>query len=80
MNLPRSELRKTDYVERTFAENLAAFRTHRAGLVDRLVGCPPMAGRRGSLIRDRPRRWRAYVRCLTEHETVHCEQIEALVR
>ena len=41
---PRSELRKTDYVDRTFAENLAAFRTAgRASSTGSPVS-PPMAG------------------------------------
>ena len=76
---PRSELRTTDYVDRTFAENLAAFRTSRAGLLDRLAGLPA-DGRTGSLIRDRPETVASYLRYLTEHETAHCEQIEALLR
>jgi hypothetical protein len=35
---------------------------------------------RGALIRDRPETIASYVRNLTDHETVHCEQIEALLR
>jgi uncharacterized damage-inducible protein DinB len=77
---PRSELRKTDYVERTFADNLAAFGTRRAALLDRLTALPMDGWSRGSLIRDRPESVATYVRYLTEHETVHCEQVEALVR
>jgi len=77
---PRSELRKTDYVDRTFAENLAAFRTRRADLLDRLAGLPADDWTRGSLIRDRSETVASYVRYLTEHETAHCEQIEALLR
>lgn len=77
---PRSELRTTDDVDRTFADNLAAFRTRRAGLLDRLAGLPAEAWARASLIRDRPETVASYVRYLTEHETAHCEQIEALLR
>jgi hypothetical protein len=77
---PRSELRKTDYVDLTFAENLAAFRAARAHLLDLLDGLPPEAWSRGSLIRDRPESVDSYVRYLSDHEAVHCEQIEALLR
>ena len=77
---PRSELRKTDYVELAFSENLAAFMTRRAALVDRLRRLPAEGWSRGSLIRDRSETAASYVRHLTEHETVHCDQIEALVR
>ena len=77
---PRSELRKTNYVDLAFAENLAAFRAQRASLVDRLESSPMAEWSRGSLIRDRPETVASYVRYLTEHETAHCEQIEALLR
>ena len=77
---PRSELRKTNYVDLSFAENLAAFRAQRASLVDRLESSPMEEWSRGSLIRDRPETVASYVRYLTEHETAHCEQIEALLR
>jgi uncharacterized damage-inducible protein DinB len=77
---PRSELRKTDYVDRRFAENFAAFRAQRASLVRRLERLPAGDWSRGSLIRDRPETVASYVRYLTEHEIVHCEQIETLLR
>jgi uncharacterized damage-inducible protein DinB len=77
---PRSELRKTDYVDRPFAENLAAFRAQRSALLERLAALPPDGWSRGALIRDRPETVATYVGYLTEHETVHCDQIEALLR
>jgi uncharacterized damage-inducible protein DinB len=77
---PRSELRRTNYVDLPFAENLAAFRSRRASLVDRLEALPAGHWLRGSLIRDRPETVASYVRLLTDHETVHCEQIETLLR
>ena len=77
---PRSELRKTNYVDLPFAENLAAFRSQRASLVDRLEALPAEHWSRGSLIRDRPETVASYVRYLTDHETAHCEQIETLLR
>jgi uncharacterized damage-inducible protein DinB len=77
---PRSELRKTNYVELPFAENLGAFRSQRASLVERLESMPAAHWSRGSLIRDRPETVVSYVRYLTDHETVHCEQIETLLR
>jgi len=77
---PRSELRKTNYVDLGFAENLAAFRSQRACLVDRLAALPTEQWSRGALIRDRPETVASYVRHLTDHETAHFEQIETLLR
>ncbi len=77
---PRSELRKTNYVDLPFAENLAAFRSQRTSLVDRLAALPTGHWSRGALIRDRPENIVSYVRYLTDHETAHCEQIETLLR
>ena len=77
---PRSELRKTNYVELAFSENLAAFRAQREMLVERLALLPADGWSRGSLIRDRPETVASYVGYLTEHETVHCDQIEATLR
>jgi hypothetical protein len=76
---PRSELRKTDYPDRPFSENLAAFRVERAAFVDRLGRLPAQSWSRGSLIRDRPETVESYVRALTEHEAAHLEQIATLV-
>jgi hypothetical protein len=77
---PRSELRKTDYLDLSFVENFAAFEAGRAALVDRLARLPSDGWSRGSLIRDRPETVETYVRYLTDHEIAHCEQIEALLR
>ena len=76
---PRSEMRKTDYVDRPFAENLAAFTAQRVSLVEWLEALPADAWSRGALIRDRPETIATYARSLAEHEAVHCEQIEALL-
>ena len=76
---PRSELRKTNYLDLPFGENLAAYRSKRANLVDRLATMPAEHWSRGSLIRDRPETVATYVDYLTEHEVSHCEQIEALL-
>jgi hypothetical protein len=77
---PRSELRRTNYVDLAFSENLAAFRGQREILLEWLARLPIQGWSRGSMIRDRPESVASYVGYLTEHETVHCEQIEALVR
>lgn len=77
---PRSELARTDYLDLPFADNLAAYRTKRAGLVERLGALPIDHWARGSLIRGRPETVATYVRDLAEHDTAHCGQIEALVR
>jgi hypothetical protein len=77
---PRSDLRRTNYVDLPFADNLAAFRAQRASLVDRLESMPIEHWSRGSLIRDRPETVVRYVRYLTDHDTAHCQQIETLLR
>lgn len=76
---PRSELRRTDYPDRPFAENLAAFRLQRAAFVERLTCLPAEGWSRGSQVRDRPETVESYVRALTEHEAAHLEQIATLV-
>ena len=77
---PRSEMRKTDYVDRPFAQNLAAFTAQRAALVDWLESLDAAAWARGAAIRDRPETVATYARYLAEHELTHCEQIEVLLR
>jgi hypothetical protein len=76
---PRSELRTSGYMDTPFAENFAAFRARREGLIERLERLPVDGWSRGSLIRDRPETVATYVRYLVEHEAVHCDQIEQLV-
>jgi uncharacterized damage-inducible protein DinB len=76
---PRSELRKTDYVDRPFAENLASFTAQRAELVGWLETLPPVAWARGARIRDRLETVATYAGYLADHEALHCEQIEALL-
>ena len=55
----RSELAKTDYLERPFAENLAAYAGKRAELVAFLESLPSDSWNRGARMRDGPRRSRA---------------------
>jgi len=76
---PRSELKKTDYLDRSFAENLAGFAAARTELIDWLESLPAEAWDRGASIRDRPETVATYARYLGEHELVHCDQIEALL-
>ena len=77
---PRSELRRTDYVERPFAENLAAFTAERSDLVAWLKGLSGDQWRREVSIRDRPESVATYARYLAEHDLAHCDQIEGLLR
>jgi hypothetical protein len=77
---PRSFLKKTDYLELTFASSFPAYESQRAALLRRLDGLPVDAWSRSATIRDRTETVATYVHYLTSHETVHCEQIEALVR
>ena len=77
---PRGWIRKTNYLELPFAESFAAFRAHRSAWLAQLETMSAADWERGALIRDRPETIASYVRYLTDHETVHCEQIEALLR
>ena len=76
----RSELKKTNYLDLPFADNLAAFRSKRAGLVERLEALDIEEWSRGSIIRDRPETVATYVRYLADHDAAHCDPIETLVR
>jgi hypothetical protein len=76
---PRSELKKTDYLERPFAENLAMFTADRADFVAWLRRLAAVEWSREVSIRDRPESVATYSRYLTEHDVAHCEQIEALL-
>lgn len=76
----RSELARTDYLERSFGENLAAYAAKRAELVAFLESLPPDGWTRGARMRDRPETVASYAGYLADHDTAHCEQIEALLR
>jgi DinB family protein len=77
---PRSELKITDYLDRTFAENLAGFTAARTEFLAWLESLPGEAWEHGAIIRGRPETVATYARYLGEHELVHCDQIEALLR
>ena len=77
---PRSELKKTDYVDRPFADNLATFTADRTALVEWLETLPPATWSHEVSIRERPESIATYARYLAEHELAHCDQIEALLR
>ncbi len=77
---PRGWIRKTDYLELPFAESFAAYRAHRSAWLGQLEAMSLADWERGAIIRDRPETIASYVRYLTDHETVHCQQIEALLR
>ncbi len=77
---PRGWIRKTNYLDVPFAESFAAYSAHRSAWLARLETMPAEDWEGGALIRDRPETIASYVRYLTDHETVHCEQIEVLLR
>jgi mycothiol maleylpyruvate isomerase-like protein len=77
---PRAELKKTDYMDRPFAENLAAFTADRVALVDWLSTLPVDAWDREVSIRDRPETVATYARYLTADDVAHSDQIETLLR
>jgi uncharacterized damage-inducible protein DinB len=77
---PRGWIRKTNYLELPFGESFAAYRAHRSAWLAQLETMSAADWERGAVIRDRPETIASYTRYLTDHETVHCEQIEALLR
>ncbi len=77
---PRGWIRKTNYLDLPFGKSFAAYRAHRSVWLAQLETMPVSDWARGALIRDRPETIASYVRYLTDHETVHCEQIEDLLR
>jgi DinB family protein len=76
----RSELKNTDYLDRTFVENLAGFTAARTELIAWLESLPGDGWEHGAIIRGRPETVATYAGYLGEHELVHCDQIEALLR
>ena len=77
---PRGWIRKTNYLELSFAESFAAFHAHRSAWLAQLETMSVADWERGALIRDRPETIASYVHYLTDHETVHCAQMVALLR
>ena len=77
---PRGWIRKTDYLGLPFVDSFAAFRAHRSAWLEHLEALTPADWERGALIRDRPETIRSYVRSLIDHELLHCEQIETILR
>ena len=75
----RSELAKTDYLERSLTENLAAYTAKRVELITFLEALPLEGWTRGASMRDRPETVASYAGYLADHDTAHCEQIEALL-
>jgi len=77
---PRSYIRKTNYPELAFSESFPAYQKQRNNLLDTLKKLPLKDWSRSAMIKEREETVFSYTRYLTGHETVHCEQIEDLLR
>jgi uncharacterized damage-inducible protein DinB len=77
---PRTYIRKTDYLVLPFAESFKAYKKQRAELLNTLIGLSLNDWSRSATIKERPETVFSYTLYLTQHETVHCEQIEELLK
>jgi uncharacterized damage-inducible protein DinB len=77
---PRSYIKKTDYLDLPFAESFQAYRLQRQGLLKMLQDLPPGGWARSTTIKERPETVLSYAGYLCDHETLHCAQIEALLK
>jgi hypothetical protein len=77
---PRTYIRKTNYLELPFPESFQAYKKQRGELLDTLKKLSLKEWSRSAMIKERQETVFSYTRYLTEHETVHCEQIEELLK
>jgi len=77
---PRTYIRKTNYLVLPFAESFKAYKKQRAELLNTLRSLSLKDWSRAATIKERPETVFSYTLYLTQHETVHCEQIEELLK
>lgn len=81
---PRSWIRKTDYLELEFRGSLKAFTDQRRELLKALGSLAIKDWSRSATIttqtRDREETVHNYARQIAEHESAHCQQIEAVLK
>jgi hypothetical protein len=81
---PRTYIRKTDYPSQEFRASLAAFTQQRGELLRLLTALPIESWSRGATftgtVSGREATVFSYARRMVEHEIVHCEQIEAVLK
>ncbi|MGE0599650.1 MAG: DinB family protein [Dehalococcoidia bacterium] len=80
---PRARMKKVRYKELPFSDSLAAFEDQRAQLVARLESLAPAAWQRFAIIRVEKKDHRLMLRervwGMASHESVHCDQVEAVL-
>jgi hypothetical protein len=77
---PRSYIRKTNYLDLAFPESFQAYKKQRNELLNTLKNLSLKDWSCSAIIKDRPETVFSYTLYLTQHERVHCEQIEELLR
>ena len=81
---PRTWMRKTNYPEQGFHDSLSAFSQQRKELVATLKALKNADWLRGATFtattKGRDQTIRSYVRRITDHEQVHLEQLQALLK
>jgi hypothetical protein len=77
---PRSYIRKTNYLELPFPESFQVYKKQRNELLHTLKKLSLRDWPRSALIKEQTETVFSYTRYLTEHEVVHCEQIEELLK
>ena len=77
---PRTYIQKTNYLELPFAESFNAYKKQRNQLLNTLRSLSLNDWSRSATIKERPETVFSYTLYLTQHETVHCEQIEELLK
>lgn len=77
---PRTYIKKTNYLVLPFAESFNAYKKQRNELLNTLRRLSLKDWSRSATIKERPETVFSYTLYLTQHETVHCEQIEELLK
>lgn len=77
---PRTYIKKTNYLELPFAESFNTYKKQREELFNCLRSLSLKDWSRSATIKERPETVFSYTLYLTQHETVHCEQIEELLK
>jgi hypothetical protein len=77
---PRTHIKKTNYLDLPFADSFQAYRQQRTELLKILNGLALEEWSCSATIKERPETVFSYILYLIQHETVHCEQIESLLK
>lgn len=77
---PRTYIRKTDYLELSFAESFQAYQKQRMALLKTLQNLSIQDWSRSATIKEWKETIFSYTMYLTQHEIIHCQQIEELLK